>query len=497
VTLLADAVVIGGGPAGAAAARLLASWGQSVVVLARAARQPPLAESLPPSSVKLFDEIGVRAAVDRAGFIRATGNTVQWGRGEADCERRVEMFGRAGLGYQVSRDKFDELLLDGAQAAGASVERDVSVRGAELEGDLWRVQVDRGGGGNADEVRARWILDCSGRAGVIARRGWRRADSVARTIAVAGVWERVGAWPLDDDTHTFVESYANGWAWSIPMSATRRFVTVMLDPRVTTVPGRAELEAAYHAQLALAPGLRALVDGATLVAAPWACDATPYSSTQVAGEGVLLVGDAASFVDPLSSFGVKKALASAWLAAVAVHSALIDSSTTGPALELFTGRELAMTEHLRQGAAALARDAAGAHETRFWSARADVDPARTSDEWDVDALRADGRVHAAFEELKRRSALQLRAAESLRFVSRPVVRGHRIGLEEHLAAPVAPNGVRYCRNIDLVVLARLAPRFDQVPDLYEAYNRAAPPAPLPDFLGALSTLVGFEMLTLG
>ena len=38
--------------------------------------------------------------------------------------------------------------------------------------------------------------------------------------------------------------------------------------------------------------------------------------------------------------------------------------------------------------------------------------------------------------------------------------------------------------------------FEQVPDLFEAYNRAAPPAPLPDFLGALSTLVGFGMLTL-
>jgi hypothetical protein len=76
------------------------------------------------------------------------------------------------------------------------------------------------------------------------------------------------------------------------------------------------------------------------------------------------------------------------------------------------------------------------------------------------------------------------------------VRGHRIALEEHLSAPQTTNGVRYCRNVDLVVLARLAPRFEQVPDLYEAYNRAAAPAPLPDFLGALSTLVGFGMLTL-
>jgi len=494
MTVLADVAVIGGGPAGSAAARLLASWGQSVIVLARSPRQPPLAESLPPSCVKLFDEIGVRGAVERAGFIRATGNTVQW----ADRARRVEMFDRAGLGYQVVRDRFDELLLDGAQAGVAAVERDVSVRDAEREHDLWRVRIDRASG--TDVVRARWLLDCSGRTGVIARRGWRRADSEARTIAVAGVWDRTDcAWPLEDPTHTFVESYENGWAWSIPVSASRRFVTVMLDPRVTNLPGRAELEAAYHAEIARAPALRILVDGATLVGAPWACDATQYSATRVAGDGALLVGDAASFVDPLSSFGVKKALASAWLAAVVVHTALVDPSAADGATALFTARELAMADRLRQGAAALARDAAGAHETPFWSARADVDdvdPAQPSDEWDVDALRADGRVQIAFEELKRRQILQLRPSRSLQFVRRAVVRGRRIALEEHLSAPAAPDGVRYCRNVDLAVLARLAPQFEQVPDLYEAYNRAAPPAPLPDFLGALSTLVAFGMLTL-
>ncbi len=486
--ILADVAVIGGGPAGSAAARLLASWGHSVVVLARAPRQPALAESLPPSSAKLFDEIGVRGAIERAGFVRATGNTVQW----ADRARRVEMFDRSGLGFQVARDKLDDLLLDAAQVAGASVERDVSVRDAARESDIWRIDFERSAG--SDAVRAPWLLDCSGRAGVIARRGWRKPDSPARTIAIAGIWERAGAWPLEDPSHTFVESYANGWAWSIPVSESRRFVTIMLDPRVTAVPGRAELYAAYHAELAIGSAMRELVEGASLIGTPWGCDATPYSSTRVAGDGALLVGDAASFVDPLSSFGVKKALASAWLAAVVAHTALVDAAASDAALELFTARESAMADHLRQGAAALARDAAGAHETPFWSARSDADLSFSSDDRDVEALRSDGRVRDAFEDLKRRAALSVRLADSLRFVQRPVVRGHRIRLEEHLSAPAAPNGVRYFRNVDLVALARLAPSFEQVPDLYDAYNRGAPPAPLPDFLAALSTLVAFGML---
>jgi flavin-dependent dehydrogenase len=489
MSLLADVAVIGGGPAGSAAARLLASWGHTVIVLARPTRQPALAESLPPSCVKLFDEMGVRAAIDRAGFIRATGNTVYW----ADRAQRIETFDRAGLGYQVSRDRFDDLLLDGAQAAGASVDHDVSVRDVARDADLWRVHVERPTG--LDSLSARWLLDCSGRAGVVARRGWRRPDSDARTIAVAGIWDRTDAWPLEDATHTVVESYANGWAWSIPVSASRRYVTVMLDPRVTSIAGRGELHAAYDAELAQTPALRALVDGALMNGAPWACDATPYSATQVAGDGAVLVGDAASFVDPLSSFGVKKALASAWLAAVAVHTSLLDSAATAHAMALFGTRELAMAEHLRQGAASLARDAAGVHATSFWSARSDAAENLPSSEWDVDALRGDPRIHAAFEELKQSSSLRLRLADSLRFVQRPVVRGHRIVLDEHLSTPMASNAVRFCRNVDLVLLARLAPSYDQVPALYDAYNRAAPPAPLPDFLGALSALVAFGMLT--
>jgi flavin-dependent dehydrogenase len=489
MSLVADVVVIGGGPAGSAAARLLASWGHSVSVLARPPRHPPLAESLPPSCAKLFDEIGVRAAVDRAGFIRATGNTVQW----ANRDRRVEMFEPGLLGYQVARDRFDALLLDGAQAGGAAVEREAFVRDVQREKGLWRVRFERTG---EDVVRAPWVLDCSGRAGVVARRGWRRSDGAARTIALAGIWDRDDAWPLDDATHTLVESYESGWAWSVPVSARERFVTVMLDPGVTDLAGRAELESAYDAALARTTALRALVTGARRAGPPWACDATPYAAARVADDGILLVGDAASFVDPLSSFGVKKALASAWLAAIVVHTALVDSATASAASELFASREGTMYDRLMRTSATLSREAAGAHETRFWSARSEFDPVEASDEWDVDVLRGDARVRAAFEALKQRDTIHLARADDVEIVRRPVVRGHRVVLDEHLATPAAPAGVRYCRNIDLVALVRLAPRFDQVPDLYDAYNRAAPPAPLPDFLGALSALVGLGMLRL-
>ena len=79
---------------------------------------------------------------------------------------------------------------------------------------------------------------------------------------------------------------------------------------------------------------------------------------------------------------------------------------------------------------------------------------------------------------------------------RALVRGNAVVLEEHLTVPAFPNGIRYIRNIDLLTIAALAPRHAQVPDLFEAYNREAPPAPLPDFLGALSVMIGKGILTL-
>ncbi|MDB4875624.1 MAG: hypothetical protein JWM41_2070 [Gemmatimonadetes bacterium] len=484
-----DVVVIGAGPAGTAAARLLATWGHSVVVLGRASTGHALAESLPPSCTKLFEQIGVRAAIDSAGFIRATGNTVQW----ADRDRRAESFDAGALGYQVPRDAFDTLLLGAAEEAGATLYANTLARDVTRAGDEWSVTYDAPTGRHA--VRARWVLDCSGRAGVVARRGWRRPEPAARTTAIVGVWETRAPWPVEDDSHTLVESYDGGWAWSVPVSAGRRFVTVMLDPSITSVPGRAELADAYRAELARTTMIRDLVADAALVAAPWGCDASPYSAERVCDDGILLVGDAASFVDPLSSFGIKKALASAWLASVAVHTAIADSTMTAPAMQLFADREREMYDHLQRQSAALSREAAGAHTSDFWRGRGEAHWEVRSNELDVAALRADPRVLSAFEEIKRRPALALKAGDALEIVDRAMVRGHRVVLEQHLMGPQLERAVRYCRNVDLVLITALVGRYDQVPDLFDAYNRAAPPAGLPDFLGALSTLVGLDMLT--
>ncbi len=122
-----EVVIVGGGPAGASAARLLSTWGHSVVLLAREPRRPPLGESLPPSVRKLFGLLEIQGDIDLGGFYPTTGNTVWWGEGEV----RSESFAGGATGYQVQRSDFDRLLLGLAEEAGADVRRGADVRAIE------------------------------------------------------------------------------------------------------------------------------------------------------------------------------------------------------------------------------------------------------------------------------------------------------------------------------------------------------------------------------
>ena len=335
-----DVVIVGGGPAGAAAGRLLAAWGHAVVLFTKdGAAAHTLAESIPPSCRKLFRVLGVLDAVDAGGFHRSTGNTFWWGAGESRSER----FADGELGYQVSRRELDRVLLTQAEAAGVRVIR-APVRRVTLPADdpaaRPRVQVaDDAGSDAAMSVEARVVLDCSGRAGVIARHGFRRQVGAPSTLAIAGVWRRAGGWPLPEPTHTLVEAYHDGWAWSVPLGPEIRYLTVMVDPRATDLDRAGNLGATYRRELDKTGRISRLTEGASLDRAPWACDASVYSASRCIGPGFALVGDAASFIDPLSSFGVKKALASAWMAAIVTNTCLVRPEMTEAAHTLYADRE--------------------------------------------------------------------------------------------------------------------------------------------------------------
>ncbi len=505
-----DVAVVGGGPAGAAASRLLSLWGHGVCLLTRPApAHQPLAVSIPPSSRKLLDVLSVSGAVEAAGFQRSRGNTVWWGASPARC---VD-FPDGALGFQVLRSAFEAVLLEASVAASTQVRAEATVRKVDFEPECVRIGFESGNG-SANTVTARFVLDCSGRTGAVAG-PLRVHDQANATVALCGIWRRPEGWNLTDETHTLVESYRDGWAWSIPTEPGVRFVTVMVDPRRTALSHGRERQRTYLAELDKTVHVRRLVEAARFDGAVWGHSASQYSAERYQDESFLLVGDAASFIDPLSSFGVKKALASGWLAAVVMNTAIRTPSMADAARDLYDRRERYVWDTYRAMAARFYRDAADAHGHAFWAARAEgapleqrrsatseadvpsldvQDPLDLGGEPDVEVLRRDPAVLAAFESLRQAPEIHLTPGEEVRRVRGAAVRGRLVVPEDRLATHALPEGLRYLRGVDLIQVAELAPRFRQVPDLWEAYCHAAGPVILPDFLGVLSVLLARGML---
>ena len=553
-----DVAVIGGGPAGASAARLLAAWGHSVLLLTKSdSGHPSLAESLPPSCRKVFDAVGVREAVEAAGFLTTGGNTVCW----EGARPRAATFG-GGRGLQVLRRDFDRVLRAEAERAGAAVRTGVTVRDVAVPDEKMTAGAARNGApspgaagsdlvppgasalrgtgtdtvdrpaaavalhgrderGRAVTTRAHFVLDCSGRAGVVARRHRTRVQAGETTLALVGVWRRRDRWPLPacapgdgddavpggdavrgDDAQTVVEAYADGWAWSVPVSPHQRYVTVMVDPRTTQADRTESLRARYLAEVGKTTHLARLTRGAALEGPPWACDASQYGARRFGGPGFLLVGDAATFIDPLSSFGVKKAMASGWLAAVVTNTCLRHPERASLARDFHAARERRIWESYRRQTAAFFARVSRRELHPFWSDRSDAaGPGAALDGGEEDdaaaAFRDDPAVRAAFEALRRAPSIRLRATGAVRRTTVAAVEGREIVAAPSLSLDAGSAGtiaVRHLRGIDLPALVAMANHHTQVPDLYAAYRRTRAPVELPDFLGALSVLLGKGLL---
>jgi flavin-dependent dehydrogenase len=479
----ADVVVIGAGPAGATAAALLSAWGHSVVLVHGESDAPSLAESLPASAKKLLKFLGELDATEAASFHPNHGNTSHWAEQDAVATTTA-------AGYHVSRSLFDSVLREHARSKGALMVK-AHVRGIEFTSPVVVTCVNKDG---LRRCTGQFVLDCSGRAGVIARRGLRRNDARGRTLAVVAEWN-TEEWPDSERTHAVVDSYDRGWAWSIPLSATRRQCTVMIDADLTAVR-KSDLERIYVDELRRACGLTSRLAGATRVGPAWACDASTYDSVTACEREAFLVGDAASFVEVLSSGGVKKALSSAWNAAVVVNTCLTRPGMRSSASSFFDRRERQVHAEYVRRSAAFFRDAAAVYRNDFWDVRAGAAESMESDDDASDlTLSGDNDVRATFEQLRDAQRLNLVVNPSLELADVSVIEGREVVLREGIVIPGVRTPVRFAAGLNLVELVKIAPNCLDVPSLLTKYERRVAPVDPRDLLVALSFLVTRSVLS--
>jgi flavin-dependent dehydrogenase len=497
-----DVVVLGAGPAGSAAATLLARNGRQVAVV-RPATPPAAAlpESVPPSARRILEELGFQPWIEGAGFHAARGHTVWW----AGAAERRETFANEAAGFHTDREALERTLVAVAARAGAEVLDGTSARSATAREHGWVVACDGEAVGKM-EIEATWVIDATGRRGVLARLAGRLPDRSTSTLALVRRWRHRGGWPAEHAHRTLVESYSDGWAWSVPLDDEVRCFAAMIDggsgerPEDPPVRGRRSVPDAaeiLEGELAKTRHLGPLRLGAEPDGPAWACSASLYTASRFARQGLLLAGDAASAIDPLSSFGVKKALSSGWLAGIVANTALAEPAWTGEAIAFYERREREVYRRYRILSAPFFDEAARAYGTPYWERRAraareavengaghdrfvDADPDAWGETVPEEAVRD------AFERIRALPALAARPGSSLRTVRRLAVERDRLVPCEHLASDACPEGLRWVRGVDLHRLVATVPSHAEVSEAWAAYNGTAPPVTLPDFLSALA-----------
>ena len=341
----ADVLVVGAGPAGAIAALVLARAGVRVRILDRSTfpRDKLCGDSLNPGAMALLDRHGLGEAVESRG-LPVEGMLVTGPRGISVSGA----YPRGVRGRSLRRSDLDVLLLAAAERAGASVDLGVKVRGPLLEhhrGEPRVVGVTVAtASGRLIDQRAPMVLAADGRRSTLALSlGLARQPRRPRRWALGAYYEGVGG--LTDRGEMHIRSRHYLGVAPVPGGlANVCLVVPEVRARIAMRAPAIAIEAALTSDGALWErfrGARRATD--VRVLGPLAVD-----SAAAGVRGLLLAGDAAGFIDPMTGDGMRLAMRGAELAAGAALRGLAGEPRVHELLALDRAREFRTKLHVNR-----------------------------------------------------------------------------------------------------------------------------------------------------
>lgn len=326
-------VVIGGGPAGATTATLIAQQGYKVELFEREKfPRYHIGESLIPETYWVLKRLNMLDKMKNSHFVQK--HSVQFVNSQGKHSAPFYFYDNkpheCSQTWQIRRSEFDTMMLRNAEEYGVGVHEGVRVLDVLFDGDrAIGVQiVDENG--NRSEIRADVVVDASGQSSMLINRFKLRVpDAQLNKGAIwryyQGAYRDVGK----DAGATIVLSLnqKQGWFWYIPLHDEITSVGVVADFDYL-FKGRKSNEETYFEEMDNCPAVKERVAGAKQVSEIKATKDYTYRSSRAAGDGWVLVGDAFGFLDPLYSSGVLLALKSGQLAADAIVEGLASGDTS-------------------------------------------------------------------------------------------------------------------------------------------------------------------------
>ena len=350
-----DVIVVGGGPAGATTATLVAQQGFNVTLFERE-RFPRyhIGESLIPETFWVLERLKMIDKLRNSHFVQK--HSVQF---ITDRGTLSEPFyfadnkpHESSQTWQVLRSEFDQMMLENAAEQGVNVQEGVRVLEVLFEGKRAvgvRVQDEEG---NQREVFANVVVDAAGQSNLLMDRlGLREWDPELKKAAIWTYFKGAQRDSGRDEGATLVMQLQGkkGWFWYIPLQNDTISVGVVADfDYLFTDRGTKDIQEIFFQEVARCPGLIPKIASAQRVAPVKAAKEYSYRSQQVAGDGWVMVGDAFGFLDPLYSSGVLLAFKSGALAADAICLGLQSGDTSGERLGAWGEEYIKGMERMRR-----------------------------------------------------------------------------------------------------------------------------------------------------